>query len=420
MFRLAISTRFDKLSGRGSSPNEEVSDQLKLMLKFFKSEIAVGIFLFASAIAAQFVINFDEEFYHGLLSFSLASSDFTLHHFINDALMSLFFLLIGLELKKEILVGELSNKKKIFLPLIAAIGGVIFPALIFIFFNFSDKNNLRGFAIPSATDIAFAYGMISLFGKRISNSAKVFLVTLAIIDDVFAILFIAFFYSQNLDFSFLLFSTLPLIALTILNFKRCEKISLYLISGFFLWLFILKSGFHPTLAGVLLALFIPLQISNKSLLSKLSHNLAPLVNFFILPLFAFANCGIKIADFSWQILFEPLVLGIALGLFLGKQFGVMLFSFLAVKLKIAQLPHRTNWLEFYAIAIFSGIGFTMSLFISGLSFLGNSTAENFVFNEAKIGVLLGSLLAIIYGSLVVFLSLKSSLKRHHLVVIDTN
>lgn len=378
---------------------------------FFKSEIAIGVLLFAATVFSLLIANSDGyEIYRDFFSINLPLSfdslnlhkDLTIRDWINDALMALFFLLVGLELKKEVLIGELSSKSKIILPAVAALGGVIFPALIFIFFNFEEKENLRAFAIPTATDIAFAYGIISLFGKKISNSLKVFLVALAIIDDLVAILIIAFFYSNNIDFRFLSFAALAIFGLIFLNSKKSNKISLYLAWGVFLWLMILKSGIHPTLAGVILAMFIPLQIKNQSLLANLAHKISPTVNFLILPLFAFANAGVRIENFSAAIFLQPLVLGIVFGLFFGKQIGVMLFSFLAVKLKITHLPRGASWMEFYGAAIFTGIGFTMSLFIGSLAFVGN----DFVLDQVKIGVLGGSFLSALFGCLVTYLATK--------------
>jgi NhaA family Na+:H+ antiporter len=301
--------------------------------------------------------------------------------------MAIFFLLVGLELKREVLIGELSTKRKFALPLIAALGGIIFPIIIFLLCNFDHSNNLRGFAIPAATDIAFAYGLISLFGKRFSNSLKVFLVSLAVIDDLIAIVIIAIFYSHDLSFAYISLALLTLFGLGFLNFFKSQKISLYLFLGFFLWLMVLKSGLHPTIAGVLLALFIPLQVGNTPPLSKLAHKISPAVNFLILPIFAFANAGVQLQNFSADIFTQPLVLGISFGLFFGKQIGVMSFSFFAVKFNITYLPRGSNWLEFYIASILTGVGFTMSLFIGSLAFANDSS----VFDEVKIGVICGSL-----------------------------
>jgi NhaA family Na+:H+ antiporter len=376
---------------------------------FFKSEIAIGVLLLVATVLALLISNSKEfflyqNFFSINLSLPLIHKDLTILDWINDFLMAIFFLLIGLELKREILIGELSSKKKISLPLIAALGGIIFPALIFIFFNFKNSQNLAGLAIPTATDIAFAYGIISLFGKKIPSSLKIFLVALAIIDDLAAILIIAFFYTKTIDLNYLSLAALILLFLFFLNLKNSAKISFYLILGIFLWLAILKSGIHATMSGVLLALFIPLQAKNKVPLANLAHKIAPTVNFLILPLFAFANAGVKIEKFSPEIFLNPLSLGVACGLFFGKQTGVMLFSFAAVKSNIATLPRAASWFEFYAASILTGIGFTMSLFIAKLAFIEN---DSIFLNESKIGILLGSLLSIIYGISVLILSIKS-------------
>ncbi|MBU6140494.1 MAG: Na+/H+ antiporter NhaA [Proteobacteria bacterium] len=387
---------------------------LKPLKTFFKSELAIGVSLIVATLLAMLVANSSGyETYRNFflieipldLGFIGIKKDLTINGWINDFLMAIFFLLVGLELKREILVGELSTKRKFVLPLIAAIGGVVFPIIIFILFNFNHPENLRGFPIPAATDIAFAYGIISLFGKSFSNSLKVFLVALAIIDDLIAILIITFFYSHDLNLSYIALAIVALFGLGLLNFFKSYKIHLYLLLGLFLWLMILKSGIHPTLTGVLLALFIPLQINNISPLSRLAHKISPTVNFLILPIFAFANAGINLKNFSLTSLFEPLVLGISLGLFFGKQIGITLFSLFAVKFNFANLPRGTNWLEFYAGSIVAGVGFTMSLFIGSLAFNDNLCS----FYQVKIGVIIGSLLSAIFAS-IICLSLKKRKK----------
>ncbi len=370
--------------------------------------MAVGISLTIAAILALMISNSTsyqiyQDFFAINLPLSLdfigISKEMTLLDWINDFLMAIFFLLVGLELKKEILLGELSTNTKRYLPFIAACGGVIMPILIFCFFNKGNAENMRGFAIPCATDIAFAYGAIALFGKKISNSLKVFVVALAVIDDLIAILIIAFFYSDNIDLTYILLSCFALLLLAILNFFSVKKILPYLLCGIFLWLMVLKTGIHASLAGVLLSMFIPMKVSNEPLLPKLAHQIAPAVNFLILPIFAFANAGVRIENFSYDIFLQPVVLGIVAGLFFGKQIGVMLFSFIAIKLKISAMPSGANWLELYIAAIFTAIGFTMSLFIAGLSFDTNQQ----LFDEAKIGILFGSLLSVIFASLIIFI-----------------
>lgn len=375
---------------------------------FFKSEISIGITLLCVTILSLFFVNSDnhqiyEDFFSMDLPLDMSAihiyKSMNLRDWINDALMAIFFLLVGLELKREVLVGELSTKKKFALPAIAAVGGVIFPALIFVYFNIGDKEGLAGFAVPTATDIAFAYGMICLFGKRVPNGLKVFLVALAVLDDLVAILIIAFFYTKNFSPIYLLYGSIVLVGLTFLNWKNSRRISLYLVLGAVLWLMILKSGIHATLAGVLTAAFIPLNVRNEQTLSNLAHKIAPSVNFFILPIFAFANSGVRIEQWDLGLFTDPLVIGIICGLFFGKQFGVLSLSYIAVKLKLVHIPRGSNWVEFYGASILTGIGFTMSLFIGSLAFSENLA----LYDKIKIGVLAGSLLSMVYGVFVVYL-----------------
>ena len=384
---------------------------LKRVKKIFELEASTGILLLIAAISALMVANSQnftiyQDFFSIKIPLNLSFfgiyKDLTLHDWINDALMAIFFLLVGLELKEEVLAGELSSKSRAMLPAIAACGGVIVPALIFYLCNLNHEENLRGFAIPTATDIAFAYGVICLFGNKISKSLKVFLISLAIFDDLNAILIIAFFYSQSLAPIFMLLAFLVACCLAILSLKKSTNVSFYLILGAILWIMVLKSGIHATIAGVVLAMFIPRQ---KDVLHKLIKKIAPIVNFLILPLFAFANSGVRIENFSLEIFTKPLVLGIILGLFIGKQIGVMLFSFVAIKLGLTHLPRSpkgvSSWLEFYGVSILTGIGFTMSFFIGSLAFFNNPS----LFDEVKIGVLAGSFLSAIFGMLVIYISL---------------
>lgn len=379
--------------------------------KIFELEAPIGILLLVATIASLLVAN-SQYFiiYQGFFSFNLPLNlsfvgiykELTIHDWINNALMAIFFLLVGLELKEEVLAGELSSKSKAMLPAIAACGGVIVPALIFYLYNSNQPENLAGFAIPTATDIAFAYGVICLFGNKVSKSLKVFLISLAIFDDLSAILIIAFFYSQDISPLYLMLAFLCIFGLVILGLKKSTNLFLYLALGVILWLMVLKSGIHPTFAGVVLATFIPRQ---KDMLHKLIKKIAPITNFLILPLFAFANSGLRIENFSFEILTTPLVLGIAFGLFFGKQIGVMLFSYLAIKLGLTHLPRSSkgasSWLEFYGASILTGIGFTMSFFIGSLAFASNQDA----FDEVKIGVLCGSFLSAIFGMIVIYASL---------------
>ena len=376
-----------------------------LLKSFFQSQMAVGLTLIFATFCALIISNsknftiYQDFFNQNIdlnLEFLALYKALTLRDWINDFLMAIFFFLIGLELKSEILVGELSSKKKMALPLICAIGGVVVPMLFFLYFNRDIPENMRGLAIPCATDIAFAYGFITLFGKTFSDSLKVFIVALAVIDDLIAILIIAIFYSKNIEIFYLGYACLAIVGLVILNSRNSSKIFLYILLGLMLWLMILKSGLHATLAGVILALFIPLKIGKNNFLEKIAHKISPMVNFFILPIFAFANSGVQIAGFSLEKISSPIIVGVSFGLFFGKQIGVMLSAYLSLKFGFAKLPRGTNWIEFYGASLFTGIGFTMSLFIASLAFSDN--LKNF--DDAKIGVLLGSIFSVIAGGLV--------------------
>ncbi len=389
--------------------------------KFFQLEASTGIILIVATFFAMMIANSkDSDFYFLFLSlevpikidFIAYSKELSLRDWVNDGLMAVFFFLIGLELKKEVLEGDLSSKAKISLPAIAAIGGIILPALIFYLFNHNKPSYLKGFAVPTATDIAFAYGMLCLFGKRITTSAKIFLVALAVLDDLAAILIIALFYTKEINVAFLLLSSFSFIGLILLNRYGCRKVWPYLLCGLFLWLAILKSGVHATIAGVLMAMFIPLRVGNTPILEYIDRRLSPSVNFLILPVFAFVNAGVRIEDFDISILYkDSIILGIILGLFIGKQFGVILLSYLAVRFKFASLPRGTSWGEFYGVAIFTGIGFTMSLFIGSLAF----SDSPLVFDKVKIAVLFGSILSLTYGSIIILTD--SALQKYRKRVI---
>jgi Na+:H+ antiporter, NhaA family len=388
---------------------------IRRVKKVFELEASTGIFLLIATIAALWVAN-SEGFtlYQNFFAINLPINfdvvgihkNMTVRDWINDGLMAIFFLLVGLELKEEVLAGELSSKERAMLPAIAAVGGVVVPALIFLMFNFDHKENLKGFAIPTATDIAFAYGVICVFGKKISKSLRVFLISLAIFDDLAAILIIAIFYSQGLSLFYLLLSFVVFAGLAALNFRNSTTVSFYLLLGAALWLMVLKSGIHPTVAGVVLAMFVP---HEKNTLKNLIKKIAPAVNFIVLPIFAFANSGVRIADFSLDVMSQPLVLGIICGLFFGKQIGIMLFSFIAIKLKITHLPRsltgkEVSWFEFYGVVILTGIGFTMSFFIGSLAFSNNPI----LFDEVKIAVLVASFLAAVFGMAIINFSLSKS------------
>ena len=374
----------------------------KPFIWFFKLEAASGLILLIAAILALIVSNsnFSDLYFHileqylfiGINNFGLKLS---VHHWINDLLMAIFFFFVTLEIKREFIQGELSNLKKALLPIIAAVGGMVIPAAFYIAVNFDNVVTLNGWAIPSATDIAFSLGILSLLGSRVPISLKVFLTALAIIDDLGAILIIAFFYSGDLSILYLGLILITFIFLLVLNKFGIKVFLPYLLIGAFMWYFTYKSGIHATIAGVLLATSIPHRIKEKdfSLLIKLEHSISPYVAFLIMPIFAFANAGVSLDGLSLSSLLQPVPLGILLGLFFGKQVGVMMFSFLAVKLGAAQMPDNSSWLSLYGVSILTGIGFTMSLFVGNLAFVENLE----YIDGVKIGVLSGSLLSTVCG-----------------------
>ena len=376
---------------------------------FFKLEAASGLVLLFSAIIALVISNSELSYLYfntlekyifvGINNFGLKLS---IIHWINDALMAIFFFFVTLEIKREFLQGELSNIKQAMLPIIAAIGGMVVPALIYIFINLGDSETLNGWAIPSATDIAFSLGVLSLLGKRVPLSLKVFLTALAIIDDLGAIVIIALFYSGDLSIKYLSLMLLAFIILLAINKFKIKRFLPYLIVGIFLWDFTHNSGIHATIAGVLLAMTIPHRKNEKdfSLLIKIEHAISPYVAFGIMPLFAFANAGVSLEGLTFSSLLDKVPLGIVLGLFVGKQLGVFIFSYISIKLKIAQMPNNSNWFNFYGVGILTGIGFTMSLFVGNLAF-----AENMQYMDGvKIGVLTGSLLSTLIGYFLILLT----------------
>lgn len=370
--------------------------------QFFALDMAAGIVLAVSAILAMVVANspLHEAYEHFLhLSIGIKVGDFVLDHhllhWINDGLMAVFFFLVGLELKREILVGELSEVKKIVLPAIAALGGMVVPAIIYAMFNFNDTHLLKGWAIPAATDIAFALGVLTLLGKRVPLSLKVFLASIAIFDDIGAILIIALFYSSGLSWGALGLAAVMLVVLLIMNRLNVTRVTAYALVGVVLWLAMLKSGIHATIAGVLLAMFIPMTDVAKpdvSPLENLEHDLQDSVNLMILPLFAFANAGIYLGGSGLASLFHSVPMGIALGLLIGKPLGVVLFSWLGVRTGLASLPAGITWKQVFGVAVLCGIGFTMSLLIGGLAFADLDK----VFDE-RLGIVLGSVLAGLVG-----------------------
>ena len=376
---------------------------------FFKLESSSGLVLLFSAILALFISNSNYSIYYfgylekylfiGINEIGLKLS---VLHWINDALMAIFFFFVTLEIKREFLQGELSNFKQALLPIIAAVGGMVVPALIYVIVNLGDPETLNGWAIPSATDIAFSLGVLSLLGKRVPLSLKVFLTALAIIDDLGAILIIAIFYSGDLNIKYLSLMLGAFIILLIINRFNIKKFLPYLIVGIFLWDFTHNSGIHATIAGVLLAMTIPHRDKEKdfSLLIKVEHAISPYVAFGIMPIFAFANAGVSLEGLSFSTLLNKVPLGIVLGLFVGKQLGVFVFSYISIKLKIAQMPSNTSWYNFYGVGILTGIGFTMSLFVGNLAFVENLEYMDGV----KIGVLTGSLLSTLFGYFLILLT----------------
>lgn len=378
---------------------------------FLRLESASGIILVAAAVLAMFIANSPLDGIYGSLvelpveirigTFNIAKP---LLLWINDGLMALFFLMIGLELKREIVEGQLSDLSQAALPAVAAIGGMLVPALIYAWINRGDEIALQGWAIPAATDIAFALAILVLLGNRVPTALRLFLVSIAIFDDVGAIVIIAMFYTSDLSVTAITVATACLPVLLFLNRRETMEKAPYLIVGAVMWVAVLKSGVHATLAGVILALFIPIRDSGKeaSPLHELEHDLHTAVAFAILPTFAFVNAGISLTGVSWEYLLHPVPLGIALGLFVGKQIGVFAFCWLAVRTGLAQLPDKLNWAHIYGTALLCGVGFTMSLFIASLAF--ENTGVNLLF-DARLGIIVGSLLSATGGYVVLRKSL---------------
>jgi len=373
-----------------------------MLREFLRLESAGGIILMAAAIAALIIDNTPAAPIYDLLlttPVSVSVGTFAIGKplilWINDGLMAVFFFLVGLELKREMLEGELASRQQAVLPAMAAIGGMAGPALVFVLFNAGDAQALRGWAVPAATDIAFALGILMLLGSRVPLALKVFLSALAIIDDLGAIVIIAIFYTAEMSWISLAFAAVAIAALAALNIAGVRRIAPYILVGIFLWVCVLKSGVHATLAGVLLAFFIPLKPaagSDKSPLRDLEHKLHPWVAFLVLPLFGFANAGVHLADFGTEQMVASIPLGVALGLFLGKQVGVFGMTWLAFRLGLARKPEGTTMAMFYGVALLTGVGFTMSLFIGGLAF---DDAETITM--VKLGVLAGSLVSGLAG-----------------------
>jgi NhaA family Na+:H+ antiporter len=376
--------------------------------EFIRLETSGGVVLMIAAILAMIIANTPLSATYDLIlgtyikvgigNFEIAKPAIL---WINDGLMAIFFFLVGLEIKREVLAGELSSFDKAILPIMAAIGGMAVPGIIFAIVNWGTPENLNGWAIPTATDIAFALGILALIGSRAPIALKIFLLAIAIIDDLGAIVIIAIFYTSELSINALSISMIGFAVAVALNRLGIQRTAPYFLVGIIVWVFVLKSGVHATLAGVLIAFTIPLKAKNEdeALLYKMEHGLHPWVAFLILPVFAFANAGVNFTGIGIDDLLQPLTLGIAVGLFLGKQIGVFLATWIGVKSGIARLPENVSWKHVYGVACLTGVGFTMSLFIGSLAF---TTAD--VMNAVRLGVVLGSVLSGIIG----YLLLKSA------------
>lgn len=381
---------------------------MKIIKEFYERESTVGILLIMVTLIALLLKNSAFSETYNLFLHTPVEIRFGALHiakplllWINDGLMAVFFLLVGFEVKREILFGSLSSWNQAALPVIAAVGGMTVPALIYIGFNRDQPLALQGWAIPTATDIAFALGILSLLGKRVPTSLKIFLLALAIIDDLGAIVIIALFFTAELSHFSIAIASVTLILLFIFNRAGVTRQAAYILLGAVLWVSVLKSGVHATLAGVALAFMIPMEAKTNNgakvpLAERLEHDLHPWVSFMILPLFAFVNAGIDLRGLSVREILGPVPLGIICGLFLGKQIGVFLFSWVAIRLKIAVLPQGVTWQQFYGVAIITGVGFTMSLFIDSLAFVDDKIYQY----ADKLAVLLGSLLSGVAGYVV--------------------
>ncbi|HDL6884377.1 TPA: Na+/H+ antiporter NhaA [Yersinia enterocolitica] len=389
-----------------------------MIRQFLRQEAAGGLILIFAAVVALFMANsplqgFYQSFLDVPVSVKIASLDISkpLLLWINDGLMAIFFLVVGLEVKRELIEGSLAGRDKAIFPAIAALGGMLAPALIYLLFNGADEVTRQGWAIPAATDIAFALGVMALLGNRVPTSLKVFLLALAIIDDLGVIIIIALFYTHEVSLQALGIAAAAIALLGYMNWRGVGKTSAYLLVGLVLWVCILKSGVHATLAGVIVGFMIPLHTQDKRSPSEsLEHGLHPWVAYLILPLFAFANAGVSLQGVSISGLTSLLPLGIASGLFIGKPLGIFLFSWLAVKLGVAKLPDAINFKQIFAVSVLCGIGFTMSIFIASLAFDGADIALT---TYSKLGILLGSTTAAVVGYSLLRLVLPAKRKITH-------
>lgn len=382
---------------------------------FLRLESASGLLLMGAAVLAMLVANSPLSVYYDMLlglEGTVALGTFSLSKpallWINDLWMAVFFLLVGLEVKREFIAGELRTLGQAALPLFGALGGMVVPVAVYLFFNLGDPVNVKGWAIPAATDIAFALGLLSLFGSRVPVALKIFLASLAIFDDLAAIIIIALFYTEGLSVTSLGIAAACLVALFVMNRRGVERLAAYFLVGVILWIAVLKSGVHATLAGVVLAMFIPFKARDgREISGQLEHDLHPWVAYLVLPVFAFMNAGVNLSGVSLQDFAHPVALGIGLGLFVGKQAGVFGFCWLAVKLGLARRPEGASWLQVHGIALLCGVGFTMSLFIGSLAF--EQGGPDYMITD-RIGVLGGSLLSALAGMVVLKLALPASRK----------
>ncbi|GAA0350582.1 Na+/H+ antiporter NhaA [Morganella psychrotolerans] len=374
-----------------------------IIRQFLRLEAAGGILLIIAALVALIMANTSlSVVYQQFLDipvavkFSALEIDKPLLLWINDALMAIFFLVVGLEVKRELMVGSLAGRDKAMFPAIAALGGMVAPALVYLLFNGSDPAASQGWAIPAATDIAFALGVMALLGKRVPTELKVFLLALAIIDDLGVIVIIALFYTKTVSLTALLLAALMVVVLCLMNWRNVNNTAAYMVAGLILWVCILKSGVHATLAGVIVGFLIPLRSKDgvHSPSEELEHVMHPWVAYLILPLFAFANAGVNVQGISMDALMGTLPLGILLGLFIGKPLGIFTACLISVKLGFAKLPERITLNHIFAVSVLCGIGFTMSIFIAGLAFDGLPEAFN---TYSKLGILIGSTMAAVTG-----------------------
>ena len=372
---------------------------------FFSREEKSGILLLLFATLALITVNSPlQSLYYDIkytdIPISLGDFNFTksVSHWVNDGLMAIFFFVIGLELKREILEGELSSFDRMVLPAIAAVGGMAAPALIYILININNPENMSGWAIPTATDIAFSLAVLLIIGKSVPLSLKVFLLSLAIIDDLGAVLIIAFFYTAEISSVYLLYSLIVFGLLVVVNLSGNQKMYIYMVLGIFLWYFVLKSGVHATIAGVLLATTIPNNVENNvdhSMLKHLEHKLHNFVGILVLPVFAFFNSDINFSDVTMSSVYSPLSMGVILGLLLGKPIGITLFTYVGMKTKLFSLPENVTLKDVFGLSLLCGIGFTMSLFINGLAF-----TETYLIDSSKLGIFIGSIVSAIAGYLI--------------------